>query len=139
MEESVLCAMGITAEEKFKHQKNGNVYRYVYYAAPKRKVAVRNHISAKSRYWTKRQNLMTSRSKRPPPKNLRLEPANAKQKSGSIRPSTLGAAARAIFTKSDASFIRAAGLGIEPKSSLSESDVLPLHHPAMILSIVPKS
>jgi len=26
-----LCGSGITAEEKFKHQKNGNVHRYVYY------------------------------------------------------------------------------------------------------------
>jgi hypothetical protein len=26
-----LCGSGITADEKFKHQKNGNVNRYVYY------------------------------------------------------------------------------------------------------------
>jgi len=26
-----LCGSGITAEEKFKKQKNGNVHRYVYY------------------------------------------------------------------------------------------------------------
>lgn len=26
-----LCGSGITADEKFKHQKNGNVHRYVYY------------------------------------------------------------------------------------------------------------
>ena len=26
-----LCGSGITADEKFKHQQNGNVHRYVYY------------------------------------------------------------------------------------------------------------
>ena len=31
----------------------------------------------------------------------------------------------------EVSFIRAAGLGIEPKFSLSESDVLPLDDPAI--------
>ena len=39
-------------------------------------------------------------------------------------------AAREKFAPSDTSFIRAAGLGIEPKFSLSESDVLPLDDPA---------
>jgi hypothetical protein len=27
----VICGSGITADEKFKHQKNGNTHRYVYY------------------------------------------------------------------------------------------------------------
>jgi hypothetical protein len=31
------CGMGITAEEKFKYQKNGNVHRYVYYRCTKKK------------------------------------------------------------------------------------------------------
>lgn len=33
------CGMGITAEEKFKYQKNGNVHRYVYYRCTKKKGA----------------------------------------------------------------------------------------------------
>ena len=40
-------------------------------------------------------------------------------------------AAREKFAHSDTSFIWAAGQGFEPQFSLSESDVLPLHHPAM--------
>lgn len=32
-----LCGSGITADEKFKHQKNGNVHRYVYYLCSKGK------------------------------------------------------------------------------------------------------
>ena len=32
-----LCGSGITADEKFKHQKNGNVHRYVYYGCCSRK------------------------------------------------------------------------------------------------------
>jgi hypothetical protein len=32
-----LCGSGITADEKFKHQKNGNVHRYVYYGCTGRK------------------------------------------------------------------------------------------------------
>ena len=32
-----LCGSGITADEKFKHQKNGNVHRYVYYGCTKSK------------------------------------------------------------------------------------------------------
>jgi len=32
-----LCGSGITADEKFKHQKNGNVHRYVYYKCTKTK------------------------------------------------------------------------------------------------------
>ena len=33
------CGMGITAEEKFKYQKNGNVHRYVYYRCTKKRSA----------------------------------------------------------------------------------------------------
>lgn len=32
-----LCGSGITAEEKFKHQKNGNTHRYVYYRCTRKK------------------------------------------------------------------------------------------------------
>ncbi len=32
-----LCSSGITAEEKFKHQKNGNVHRYVYYRCTRKR------------------------------------------------------------------------------------------------------
>lgn len=32
-----LCGSGITADEKFKHQKNGNVHRYVYYKCTRTK------------------------------------------------------------------------------------------------------
>ncbi len=32
-----LCGSGITADEKFKHQKNGNVHRYVYYRCTRTK------------------------------------------------------------------------------------------------------
>jgi site-specific DNA recombinase len=32
-----LCGSGITADEKFKHQQNGNIHRYVYYACSKSK------------------------------------------------------------------------------------------------------
>ncbi len=32
-----LCGSGITADEKFKYQKNGNVHRYVYYTCSKSK------------------------------------------------------------------------------------------------------
>jgi hypothetical protein len=32
-----LCGSGITAEEKFKHQQNGNTHRYVYYKCTRKR------------------------------------------------------------------------------------------------------
>ena len=243
------CGMGITAEEKFKHQKNGNVHRYVYYRCTKKKGScsqsyirekplveqlngvlsgysmpsvwqaefekliaedertasiknaalvyeLRERVHSISRkldrltdlyiaqdiergdYLARRRSLVLEKksvdeqcarlerdagawlepmrawvkdaslldeaaqsndlpSKKTPLQkifgsNLHLQ--NKKVQETASPPWAALRAARATFAESDASFIRAAGLGLEPRYSDSESEVLPLDDPAKLIT-----